>query len=57
MYIPLWAESCNEKRKEETIMLFVREKAFYKSFFRMMFVIAMQNVVAYSVNLDRKSVV
>lgn len=32
-------------------MLFVREKAFYKSFFRMMFVIAMQNVVAYSVNL------
>ncbi len=32
-------------------MLFVKDKAFYKSFFRMMFVIAMQNVIAYSVNL------
>ena len=32
-------------------MLFVKDRNFYKSFFRMMFVIAMQNVVAYSVNL------
>ena len=32
-------------------MLFVKDKTFYKSFFRMMFVIALQNVVAYSVNL------
>ena len=32
-------------------MLFVKDKSFYRSFFRMMFVIALQNVIVYGVNL------
>ncbi|MBQ7101334.1 MAG: MATE family efflux transporter, partial [Clostridia bacterium] len=31
--------------------VFVREKAFYKTFFSMVFTIAMQNIIVYAVNL------